>query len=192
MRAQGCSADSYKIKMQAERRTVSVLIQRKEKPLPTSDRNTTRRHQSSSGPLLLLPQPPGSPSGLLVLSQALLVLPQASWFSLRPPGSPSAPWFSLRPSSWFSLRPPPGSSLSVSSHKYHGGQVYRWAPAGPAPCRGWVGTADLGSAGALAAGQQDKQVEQHLDLTLSLCPGGRKRVRSQRRWWKPWARMARQ
>ena len=69
--------------MQAERRTVSVLIQRKEKPLPTSDRNTTRRHQSSSGPLLLLPQPPGSLSD--------------------PPGSPSGPLLVLSQTSWFSL-----------------------------------------------------------------------------------------
>lgn len=49
--------------------------------------------------------------------------------------------------------------------------MYRWAPAGPGPCRGRVCTADLGPAGH--PGQQDKQVEQHLDLTLSLCPAGR-------------------
>lgn len=49
--------------------------------------------------------------------------------------------------------------------------MYRWAPAGPGPCRGQVCTADLGAAGH--PGQQDTQVEQHLHLTLSLCPAGR-------------------
>ena len=88
-----------------------------------------RRHYSSYQIAALRP-PPGSLSRPLVLSQAPVVLPQASRFSLRPPSSLSgppilsqAPRFSLRPdslsgspvlsqalpvlpqASWFSLSP---------------------------------------------------------------------------------------